>query len=330
MLSDFSSHQFLHIWNITPSTLSQVLSTDLPCVFLAYTEWQYDQTRIGSDPVTLLQHLLDHNRALGAETIVVSAAERLESEPDIVFVHWPTFFCFSVCARYQWLNYQTIFTPDRAFCSLNRNAHLHRCVALDLWARDQFLEHMHLGWSNRLPAPYQWRWTSGRRRSLTEQAATDFLLEPPAEYYRASVQLVAESTADQKFLTEKTLVPVFLGQPFQVYGCAGFTDFLSSLGFQPYTELVAPGADLSLDLFSRYSAINSELRWVSQLNTQQLSELRSDLSGKISANQTQLRTICSDIQYIPELLQKLYVQNTERFWQADAFVAEHILAPLLK
>jgi hypothetical protein len=330
-----SNAEFIYIWNPDLDQLRQCLRSDQPVVFLGQTEWDYQHTVFGSDPVPVFQQILAHNRALGCQTVVVSAGVRTDSEPDVLFCGWPSYFCFNTAEQLRW---SAVTVPDqnpvRAFVSLNRHAHWHRCVALDLFAGAGFLDQQSISWRSvgGLPAPadYQWRWASDTVRCLTERCHPFSQVVPPAEWSQCCVALVTESTVSQVFLTEKTCVPLALGMPFVVYGATGFVGLLRQLGFISYQRLADPDQyDHISNLYQRFSRLTDQISWVSTLSQPELADLRLQLLPSIQHNQRRFGQIVADAGQVPELLWQLFFNNIQKFWCADQYTAQNILMPLV-
>jgi hypothetical protein len=71
----------------------------------------------------------------------------------------------------------------------------------------------------------------------------------PSWYNRTEINIVVETqmNTDEIFVTEKTMKPLALQQPFVVLGGVGTLDFLQRSGFETYSNLFDESYDFKLD-----------------------------------------------------------------------------------
>ena len=81
----------------------------------------------------------------------------------------------------------------------------------------------------------------------------------PIEVHSAFVQLVAETTLDVGFLSEKTIMPLLYGKPFIALGAAGIYSYLKDAGFLLYDELFDYSFDNEANHPTRIKAIVNNL-----------------------------------------------------------------------
>ena len=91
----------------------------------------------------------------------------------------------------------------------------------------------------------------------------------PAWYNRTEINVVVESqmSSNELFITEKTMKPLALEQPFVMLGCAGTLDFLRHSGFETYDNLFDETYDSKMNRLDLvYEQIkNYDLRGYDQL-----------------------------------------------------------------
>lgn len=92
--------------------------------------------------------------------------------------------------------------------------------------------------------------------------SADFDLE---DYESTDIEVVLETLFDDQrlHLTEKTLRPIALGQPFILAGPAGSLDYLRSYGFKTFDQVWSEGYDLITDPAERLMAITNLMHEIS-------------------------------------------------------------------
>jgi hypothetical protein len=96
----------------------------------------------------------------------------------------------------------------------------------------------------------------------------------PAEYNDALFNLVAESTVDTIFITEKTWHPILAEKPFLVLAAPGLHHFLKSKGYKLFDNIIDYSFDLEPDLEKRTDMLVQQLK---KLENQNYSSLYSDM-----------------------------------------------------
>lgn len=142
---------------------------------------------------------------------------------------------------------------DHLYITMNNLSHRHRCMMMDILAKNELIDLGAIAWrdmdrqydndrneipdSQRFGYPYN-HWTPVRM-FLDIPGVESYIPQSniPAQYNNSFVQLVAESTVDEFFLTEKTAVPLLYNKMFLVVGSKNFHKNLVDMGFKLYDNI---------------------------------------------------------------------------------------------
>jgi hypothetical protein len=172
--------------------------------------------------------------------------------------------------------------PSKLFISLNNRAHRHRCVMMDLLCKNDLINKGIISWHRADPSPYAWGyWTPKYLRLGDNFERSKYQHCLPKQFNDAFLNLVAESTIDTIFITEKTWHPILIAKPFLVLGAVGFHKFLESKGFKLYDEIFDYSFDYEPNLEKRTSMI---LDQIDQLKDKDLHDLYLSVKKKLYYN----------------------------------------------
>jgi hypothetical protein len=121
----------------------------------------------------------------------------------------------------------------------------------------------------------------------------------PEEFSTTLVSLIAETTMETVFITEKTWTALLFSKPFIVFGATGFHRALKDLGFELYDELFDYTFDSIADIEMRLDGILNNLK---NLVGQDYNSLRSKIADKAERNKQHMIKIATSREYIPALM----------------------------
>lgn len=186
------------------------------------------------------------------------------------------------------------------FISLNNISKNHRCLLMDLLAKQELISKGAISWRDirgeldpvrhLIPegmtdseyAGYPYEYWKPEILLLDQTKEEKFNQEIlPVEYIDSFMQLVPETGEDHFFLTEKTSVPLLFNKPFLVAGCVHYHKILESFGFKLYDEIFDYSFDSIEDCRGRYQGIVDN---IDKLKNQNLLELRNKIKDKLIYN----------------------------------------------
>jgi hypothetical protein len=218
---------------------------------------------------------------------------------------WGTYWCTHTNYQLKKENTKIEKTDiDIPFISLNNQPHQHRCQLLDNLSKEGLLKKSAVTW-HYPDVEYDWKHWSPKHLFLKDNFVNsrNSYKKLPSQFSRSFVNIVAESTADVPFVTEKTWVPIFLGKPFLVLGAAGIHQYLESLGIDLYTEVFDYSFDNYPNIEDRIQGIVENLKRVKKQNLNQLTET---LSKKLDYNKYIATKISKDDSLIPDIVKNHY------------------------
>lgn len=213
------------------------------------------------------------------------------------------------------------------FICTNNIAKEHRCLIMDLLAKHNLIDVGAISWrdirhafdndrhlypdlldSQRGNYPYQY-WTP--KRMFLDYDLSYFHQETvPKQYSQSFMQLVTESDDIVAFFSEKTATPILLNKPFLVAGGAYHHRELNKLGFVNYDELFDYSFDVEPDMHKRYELLVRNVKRISLLSKEELSELHKQIFPKLLFNK---QLAMSYVNAVPkQLLPVLKLLENER------------------
>jgi len=241
--------------------------------------------------------------------------DRVEYEPYIVnFFHQAKHHIIDT-HRYdaQALPPPVEFTPKRfnyKFCALNHRGHIFRCKIVDEYARQElFQDDVLISWNNvSMPDPnvFQFKYFTPRKIIIpgdnfynSEGSYNSYRL--PAIYNDAAFSVIAESSPDQFFVTEKTTTALWFYKPFIIFGSVGFNHYLrDELGFKIFEEVFDYSFDYEKDLDQRVEGFVREVKKLSAMSLDEISDVYAALKDKIIHNRHRAYNILYDQKFWPK------------------------------
>lgn len=193
-----------------------------------------------------------------------------------------------------------IMPCKKLYLSLNNKPHSHRCKLMDYLAKEDLLKYGNISWygiSNSADDrpypeyPYNFKYwkpemlvlDKGYRRTLSSYA------QLPKQFSTTFMSLIAESSMQAHFLTEKTFMPIFYKKPFLIWGPKGINKMLSTLGFQLYRKIFDYKFDSIENEDKRCIALLKQLHKIKHKN---YDEMRNSIKHVIDHNYENALRIC--------------------------------------
>lgn len=163
-------------------------------------------------------------------------------------------------------------TPTNSclFISLNYNAHDHRCLLLDTLEKYNLIKNNIISWHGvNISTTYKWNYWNPKVMQLSDTFAINQRQSCiPAEYNDVLFNLIAETTIEVVFLTEKTWHAILCEKPFLVLGAPGFHAFLKSKGYKLFDSIIDYSFDQEENLEKRIEMLIQELKKLENQNYQ--------------------------------------------------------------
>jgi hypothetical protein len=108
-----------------------------------------------------------------------------------------------------------------------------------------------------------------------------------SDYERTFISIISETLMDEDtlFISEKTWKPIMVGHPFIILGNKDSLKYLKSLGYKTFDKWIDESYDDILDENERRGAILKELKRLSYLSVDDLSQIRSEMNEICEYNQ---------------------------------------------
>ena len=201
---------------------------------------------------------------------------------------------------------------DYLFINYNNKPRLHRCMLMDELHRTKLSDIGRISW-NQLTTDrpdnisdilgnytYEFKHWIEKHLDLDsyrdkEKDHTDefspFLIQP-----NALIELVSETSAEVTFITEKTLRPIFLEQPFICLGAVNQNLDLLKYGFELYDEIFDYSFDTKPDLKDR---INGIIQNLDKLKNEDYHQIYTLLEPKIKRNKERMFSLLENDTFNP-------------------------------
>ena len=197
--------------------------------------------------------------------------------------------------------YNFLTTPNIAnyhYVFLNNHPHHHKAIMMDFLAKYDLIKYGAVSWlqgngllsSEELQrdlTEYQYKYWSPKFIKLDINSAEEvnyYRGKIPKQYNYAFMHLVSESSSCDRFISEKTPMPLLSMKPFLVIGGQGFHAHLKELGFKLYDEVFDYEFDSRDTIEGRCVGIAENIRKISGLSTQSLRNLYNILLNKLKHN----------------------------------------------
>ena len=298
-----------YIWDSDYNIIQKLceLPKDTPTVVYCAEEYELEQ-KFHPEFLSNCDNIFYVFGSAGTDTIFYK--KYIENSKKLYF--WYNFWLYQAATIINLKNL-SIPTNKKLFISLNHLGHDHRCCLIDTLEKYNLLKNNIFTWHNiGVPAEYNWKyWTPSLVHLNDEFSKIKHQHILPAEYDDALFNLVAESTVDTIFITEKTWHPILAEKPFLVLAAPGLHHFLKSKGYKLFDNIIDYSFDLEPDLEKRTDMLVQQLK---KLENQNYSSLYSDMKyickhNKNLAithikNQEGVPNIAKQFKYYQEIIQE--------------------------
>ena len=315
-------------------------------VLINYQEWEY--TSIGTNPSfeELVDYVNKHDVPLhiingsAPDTMLLYDDSNLRYKNIQPIIYWPTYFltCWFEHFRNgadtsagvnELLSSEYNKEFDHLYVSLNNKPHPHRCLQIDLLAKNNILDKGAVTWNSwyldqgRMLdqyIDYNWRWWEPKIMVLDEiNGSGGWNTQLPNEYKHAFMQLTSETSVKAPFMTEKIVPALLFNKPFLVSSIEGFHAMLQSYGFVLYDEVFDYSFDSEPDIEKRFDMLTQNIVKLKDHSKDQLAVLYQQLLPKLIHNKRNLFKIATDAQLYPEFLLNLLKVDHELLLNEDIY-----------
>lgn len=195
------------------------------------------------------------------------------------------------------------------FVSLNHRGHIFRCKMIDEFSRFGLFQDSNLiSWNNvSMPTEDQFKFTHFVPRKIIipgdnfyDQKGSYNCYRMPSIYNEVAFSVIAESSPNTFFVTEKTTTPMWFYKPFIVLGSPGWNHYLkNSMGFEIFEEVFDYSFDHEQDLDKRIAGFTQQVVKLNSYSLEQLSDIRNSLKEKIIHNRHRAENILYDQKFWP-------------------------------
>jgi len=237
--------------------------------------------------------------------------KEMEYFPQNVNVHcWPNYWCMHTKYQLQ-KEFQAPVDCEikNLFVSLNNQPWEHRCLMIDLFEKENILSKNIVTW-HYPDVEYNWKYWKPKHLFLNDNYAKtrNTYKKIPKEYFESLINVVAESTPDKPFLTEKTWTAVFLEKPFLIVGAKGIHQYLQTLGIEMYDEIFDYSFDNYDTIEERIIGVIENLKKLENLD---LTMLKEKTKEKAKRNKLAAEHLSKNETLIPDVVKKhfVYMEN---------------------
>ena len=131
------------------------------------------------------------------------------------------------------------------------------------------------------------------------------MFTPPPEYFQVAYNLVAESTDNILFYTEKTFKNYWFRKPFIICGAQNINHTLKYYGFELYDEIFDYSFDFKTNIDDRIEGIIKNVINLKEINNHYLWKV---LQKKLDHNYNNMMEIFYSKKYVPPIL-KYHLKN---------------------
>lgn len=249
----------------------------------------------------ILEECDKQNKQLNIITSVEEYFDDIEPKGlNLKFEKWPTFWINRTFGN---LDLKQVFKETEfqyPFIMMVNRAHFWRCQLLDLLGKHKLIHKGAISWHQIPKFKYDWKYTKPRITHLTDYFYADQdHSKVPLEYFNSFVQLVSETSANARWVTEKTITPLMLGKPFIVAGAPHLHRMLKEWGIELYDEIFDYSFDYIIDTEKRYDELLKNLDTISGYSLSDYKIFYNKIKDKIEYNKKRIFEITSDYNRFP-------------------------------
>lgn len=226
------------------------------------------------------------------------------------FVHWETFFAYQVYNSFQTsIGHNKKIT--KLFTSLNNRAHNFRKMFIDQMYNADLFDYGYVSWNDiDTETEYLFKYWTPERMLLSDRTCTytqDFFKLPTTEFKDSLFSLIAESTMDAIFTTEKTYIAILHRRPFLTFGAPNANLYMKTLGFKLFENII----DYSFDeIDDDTERCKQYMQQVKNLTTYNLTELKNKVMPTVNYNFDNFNEMIRTNSTVPALVKDLVVNCT--------------------
>lgn len=223
---------------------------------------------------------------------------------------YPLFFFIDVIDNFKEEDIVSFTPPDSfkyKFLSLNNHGHYFRCMMIDQYAKHNLFKEQNLiTWQNKRVNPdYKFKWFNPRPVVLDQfykEDNTFNYVQLIPQYHDCFMNILAESSLNSVFVTEKTILPLLWLKPFMCWAIHGYHKYLSDIGFWLYDELIDYSFDSIVDNDLRLEAFMLQVKKIDEMPLEETKEWHDKLMPKLLYNRQRVFDIRYDPIYNPKLV----------------------------
>jgi len=207
---------------------------------------------------------------------------------------------------------------NKHFTSMNGRAHPWRCMFIDYMYKYNLFDKGYVSWHNsdNWEYSYDFKWWTPEKLNFDknwDNPSDGFynIYRPPLEFKNSLFSVISESNLKAIFVTEKTYLPIYHKRPFIIFGAPYIHQYLKSLGFVLFDEII----DYSFD-----SVDNDEKRCdmfmkeVAKICNFDIGKIKKKLTPKVEHNFNNLINLAANKKLIPKETKRIIENGThERF-----------------
>ena len=316
-----------------------------------WTEWEYSNLGEFRNFETLIDYanhfeipLIIPLGSSGTGPLLHDPADNRYRNLNLIFIPNYLFVMYFRAYRYKpyWLPKVKDITNNDLNCdlsylfiSLNNRPHLHRCMLMDLLAKEDLISKGAMSWNSqsRNWGPddrnisytewYQFRYWQpellilDNRSEETLARGGGWELQLPWQFSKSWMQIVPESSDTTVFFTEKVIPSLLFCKPFLVAGGPYYHKVLTDFGFQLYDELFDYSFDSELDLEKRLQLIVDNVNRYRNYSFEQLATLRQSIMPKLIHNKLNFIKVATDVSVWPQQIVDLINQRETGLYDLD-------------
>ena len=234
---------------------------------------------------------------------------------------WHTFFANFVIQHILYLKaspYGHNNVINKHFTSMNGRAHPWRCMFIDYMYKYNLFDKGYISWHNseNWQYPYDFKWWAPKKLNFDKNwvnPSNGFydMYTVPIEFKDSLFSIISESNLQTIFVTEKTYLPIYHKRPFIIFGAPYIHQYLKSLGFMLFDEIIDYSFDSVDDDEKRCDMLMKE---VAKLCSTNIEKLRKKSITKVEHNFNNLLKIVENKKLIPKEVRRTIENGThERF-----------------
>ena len=236
------------------------------------------------------------------------------------FTHWETFFAYSVYNVFQQsVGHNKKIT--KLFTSLNNRAHDFRKMFIDQMYNFDLFNHGYISWNDiDAETGYSFKYWKPERMLLSDRTnayTQDFFKLPTTEFKDSLFSLIAESTMDAIFTTEKTYIAILHRRPFLIFGAPNANLYMKTLGFKLFENIIDYSFDTIDDDTER---CKQYMQQVKNLTTCNLNELKNEVIPIVNYNFDNFNKMIATNSTVPAIVKELVSDCTHNRLQGYAYL----------